>query len=393
MIPNSRPKGQNLVYTTPKSVTMSTQSFTKTTVSNSTTFADTVAFTTATGSPPTSMSSFDLFSEDQIEEMENSGAEIEIIIPGESSDKGLEKEDDASKASSKSEPPKSSKDESSGYASLPSESKRPRLDESQNTSVYQHLYQSQPNLSNGGNPLGNWSPQDAFFYQSSTNRNITCNAVDPSSQELKSATMFSASSIHPFAVHQQQQYYNRVGNQGYMPPAPPMTRGKQMALQQRLPLAERPPPPLEQRPLAYEPQYYDDFSKVGQEFVVQASDLEQAVEGEVQPDALSAVMAMSIDQQSSFAGIVTDPQDIMTHQEVAPLALAPNNQSFGNSSAGSVSKKPRTIFSDTQCAKMREVFNQTPYITKETRQDLAAALDISPDVVAVSPVILFLLPP
>ena len=47
-------------------------------------------------------------------------------------------------------------------------------------------------------------------------------------------------------------------------------------------------------------------------------------------------------------------------------------------------KKQRIIFSDSQCARMREAFEANPYITKAERAKLAESLDISEDNVAVS---------
>ncbi len=52
-------------------------------------------------------------------------------------------------------------------------------------------------------------------------------------------------------------------------------------------------------------------------------------------------------------------------------------------------KRPRTIFSDSQCSHMRAVFNRTPYLTKESRAELAETLNISPETIAVRGELLF----
>ena len=99
---------------------------------------------------------------------------------------------------------------------------------------------------------------------------------------------------------------------------------------------------------------------------------------------LSSSQMQDITNEAQAVGFNTNMQ--------FPMALPESSDaqhSFGEISSTDQkpcigSKKPRTIFSDSQCSHMRAVFNDSPYIDKEKRAKLACRLNISEETIAVS---------
>ena len=74
------------------------------------------------------------------------------------------------------------------------------------------------------------------------------------------------------------------------------------------------------------------------------------------------------------------------HQPPAPMPTPgfSADSTLRTPKKGRVLKKPRTIFTDTQCMHMKAVFKEMPYITAEARLRLATSLRITEESVSVS---------
>ncbi len=111
-------------------------------------------------------------------------------------------------------------------------------------------------------------------------------------------------------------------------------------------------------------------------------DVKEAIAEEEEPPTSETPEDKSGEEEEEYgaAEIIPMPPAIKSPSS-SPLVASSSSSTA--SSMTSSSKKPRTCFSDSQCSAMRAVFNRTPYLNSRSRAELARALNISEETIAV----------